>query len=149
MLWNVQRAGATDFRLSFDAIIQCYNLSTVVMFEPRISGQKADNFIWGCGFKRSYKIEAVGFSGGIWILWRDFITVKITLNHKQFVHFKIISSNGLESWVTAVYASPIPTVWRELWYHLANIASQMMDPWLVGGDFNAILCAHEKKGGSN
>ena len=87
----------------------------------------------------------MGFSGGMWILWRDFITVKVALNHKQFVHFKIISSNGLKSWVTAVYASPIPTVQRELWYHLANIASQMTDPWLVGGDFNAILYAHEKK----
>ena len=33
----------------------------VVIFEPRISGKKADNFIRGCGFERSHKIEAVGF----------------------------------------------------------------------------------------
>ena len=91
----------------------------------------------------------MGFSRGIWILWKNFITVKVALNHKQFVHFKIISSNGLESWVTAVYASLIPIVRQEFWYHLANIASQMMDPWLVGRDFNAILYAHEKKRGSN
>ncbi|KAK9175331.1 hypothetical protein WN944_027337 [Citrus x changshan-huyou] len=97
MFWNVQRAGASNFRLSFDVIIQCYTSSMVVMFEPRISGQKANNFIRGCGFERSHRIEAVGFSGGIWILWRDFLTVEIILNHKQFVHFKIISSNGLES----------------------------------------------------
>ncbi|KAH9659015.1 reverse transcriptase domain-containing protein [Citrus sinensis] len=72
----------------------------------------------------------------MWILWRDFITVKVALNHKQFVHFKIISSNGLKSWVTAVYASPIPTVRRELWYHLANIASQMTDPWMIDLNFS-------------
>lgn len=121
----------------------------VVMFEPRINGQKVDNFIQGCGFERSHRIELVGFSGGIWILWREFITVEIFLNHKQFVHFKIISSNNLESWVTAVYASPILKVRRELWYHLANITFQIIDSWLVGGDFNATLYAHEKKRGSN
>ncbi|KAH9770764.1 putative ribonuclease H protein [Citrus sinensis] len=103
MFWNVQGAGASEFRMSFAVIIQCYNPSMVVIFEPRISGQKADNFIQGCGFERSHMIEAVGFSGGIWLLWKDFITVEVALNHRQFVHFKIVSSNGLESWVTAVY----------------------------------------------
>ena len=61
MFWNVQGAGASDFRLSFAAIIQCYKPTMVVIFEPRISGKKADNFIRGCGFERSHKIEAVGF----------------------------------------------------------------------------------------
>ena len=37
----------------------------VVIFEPRISDQKADNFIQGCGFERSHRNEAMGFSGGI------------------------------------------------------------------------------------
>ncbi|KAH9661422.1 reverse transcriptase domain-containing protein [Citrus sinensis] len=84
----------------------------------------------------SSQIETVGFSGGIWILWKDFITVEVALNHRQFVHFKIVSSNGLESWVTAVYASPIPTVRRELWYHLASIASQMSNPWMLDLNFS-------------
>ncbi|KAK9205957.1 hypothetical protein WN943_016228 [Citrus x changshan-huyou] len=116
-------------QLSFDAIIQCYNPSMVVMLEPRISGQKAYNFIRGCGFERSHRIEAVGFSGGIWILWRDFITVEIVLNHKQFVHFKIIASNGLKSWVTAVYASPIPTVQGNFSKRLDRVVCD--DGWLI------------------
>ncbi|XP_024042019.1 uncharacterized protein LOC112099143 [Citrus clementina] len=46
------------------------------------------------------------------------------------------SHNGLESWVTAVYASPIPTIRRELWYHLASIASQMSDLWMLDLNFS-------------
>ena len=32
MFWNVQGAGASEFRLSFGAIIQCYKPSMVVIF---------------------------------------------------------------------------------------------------------------------
>lgn len=40
----------------------------IALFEPKIRGKKIDDFIFKSGFDRSYHIEAVGFSGGIWLL---------------------------------------------------------------------------------
>lgn len=89
MYWNVQEAASTTFRRSFKTIVKNYNLSLVVLMEPRISGNKADDFIKKSGFENSHRVEAIGFSGGIWLLWQSVIEVEVLLNHKQFIHFKI------------------------------------------------------------
>ncbi|KAH9697020.1 reverse transcriptase domain-containing protein [Citrus sinensis] len=57
-------------------IVKNYNPSMVVLMEPRISGVKADEFIKNSGFDHSHRVEAVGFSGGIWILWQSSIAVE-------------------------------------------------------------------------
>ncbi|KAL9409078.1 hypothetical protein AB3S75_047461 [Citrus x aurantiifolia] len=68
MFWNVQGAASQSFRQAFESIRQSYNPDMVVVMEPRISGRKADNFIKASGFDRSHRVEAVGFSGEIWLL---------------------------------------------------------------------------------
>lgn len=40
----------------------------IALFEPKIRGKKIDDFIFKSGFDRSHHIEAVGFSGAIWLL---------------------------------------------------------------------------------
>lgn len=115
MFWNVQGAASTKFRRSFKTIVRNYNPSLVVLLEPRISGAKADDFIRQSGFENSHRVEAVGFAGGIWVLWRNFIEVEVLVNHRQFVHFKISMNHVFVSWVTSVYASPNPMLRRQLW----------------------------------
>ncbi|KAH9788525.1 reverse transcriptase domain-containing protein [Citrus sinensis] len=116
--------------------------------EPRISGRKADDFIRSSGFEYSHRVEAVGFAGGIWLLWQNVIEVEVRLNHKQFIHFKISKNKNFVSWITAVYASPNPMVRKQLWNHLDSLALSVKEPWLIGGDFNSILYASEKQGGA-
>ena len=147
MFWNAQGAASGDFRRSFRTIIKNYNPSMVVLMEPRISGIKADDFIKKSGFARSHQVEAVGFSGGIWLLWRSSIEMEVSLNHRQFIHFKICKTKAFVSWVTTIYASPNPMLRRQLWCHMENIASSIQGPWLIGEDFNSILYASEKQGG--
>ena len=76
--------------------------------EPRISGNKADSFIRRSGFDKSYRVEAEGFSGGIWILWRDRFQVEVVASHSQFVHIKLSIKNTISYWLIAVYARPNP-----------------------------------------
>ena len=121
----------------------------VILMEPRISGVKADDFIKKSGFACSHRVEADGFSGGIWLLWRNFIEVEVSINHRQFIHFKIYTNKVFMSWVTAVYASPNPMLRRQLWCRMENIAFSIQGPWLIEGDFNSILYASEKQGGAD
>ena len=146
MFWNVQGAASGVFRCSFKTIIRNYDSSMVVLMEPRTSGAKADNFIKKSGFEYSHRVEAVGFSGGIWLLWRSSIEVEVSSNHRQFIHFKICMNKSFVSWVTVVYASPNPMLRRQLWSHMEYLAPSIRGPWLIGGDFNSILYASEKQG---
>ncbi|KAL4291239.1 hypothetical protein GQ457_14G000340 [Hibiscus cannabinus] len=78
-----------------------------VIMEPRISGTFADDFIRRPGYDFSYKIEATGFSGGIWILWRESVSVDVLVVTKQFIHARCSpAGNAGEFLLTCVYASP-------------------------------------------
>ena len=148
MFWNCQGAFAPAFRRTFKALIQKYNPSMVALFEPRISGKKADEFIIRSGFERSYRIEAEGFSRGIWLMWKDCVKVEVIINHKQFIHFRIANDISFISWATAVYASPNKHIRNLLWKDLEAVARNVSGPWLLGGDFNTILHPSERRGGS-
>ncbi|KAI9128927.1 hypothetical protein K1719_000410 [Acacia pycnantha] len=57
--------------------------------ESPIDGmQEADSVIKKLGFQNSHRIEASGFSGGIWILWSSKVHVNILVNHFQFVYLE-------------------------------------------------------------
>ena len=134
---------------SFKTLSQCYKLKLVALFEPRCSGVKADMFIKKSGFARSHRVEAIGFSGGIWIFWNENIDVEILENHRQYIHMQVDDRRGTNCLITAIYASPVPTVRKQLWINLNRLALGMGDPWLIGGDFNAFIHASEKMGGSS
>ncbi|KAH9751256.1 putative ribonuclease H protein [Citrus sinensis] len=135
-------------RQTFKALVQKYNPSMVALFEPRISGKKADEFIIRSGFERSHRIEAEGFSGGIWLMWKECVKVEVIINHKQFIYFRIANDIGFISWATAVYASPNKHIRNLLWKELEAVARNVSGPWLLGGDFNTILHPSERRGGS-
>ncbi|KAI9113377.1 hypothetical protein K1719_015902 [Acacia pycnantha] len=61
-----------------------------------------------------------------------------------------VSWNGLSSkfFFTAVYGSPNQQFSKVLWQDLNLIASSISSPWVLAGDFNAILSHEERKGGS-
>ena len=48
---------------------------------------------------------------------------------------------------TIVYGSPQSKFRTELWNHLYGISSTIRGPWIVAGDFNAMLNKDEKIGG--
>ncbi|XP_028805882.1 uncharacterized protein LOC114760757 [Neltuma alba] len=127
-----------------------YKPDLVVLVEPRISGLKEDRVIKKIGMYRSHKVEANGFSGGIWVLWSSLTKIKVLKNHQQFIHCCVNLINQRQSFLfTAIYASPKPQ-WRvNLWSDLSSIAPDSNEPWLLASDFNATLSSGERKGGAS
>ncbi|KAI9079602.1 hypothetical protein K1719_038429 [Acacia pycnantha] len=83
-----------------------YKVDVAVILEPRISGSLARKTIKNWGFKFSEKVEAVGFSGGIWILWNlEDLVVDVLEKDDQFIHCRWFL-NGKSMLFTAVYANP-------------------------------------------
>ncbi|MBA0715767.1 hypothetical protein Golax_014653 [Gossypium laxum] len=57
--------------------------------EIRINRCKADSVIAKLGFENSFRVEAMGFTKGIWLLWNDDIIVDILKVHTLFIHMRI------------------------------------------------------------
>ncbi|KAE8680042.1 hypothetical protein F3Y22_tig00111392pilonHSYRG00178 [Hibiscus syriacus] len=122
----------------------------VALLETRISGINADKVIQRLGFQNSFRVEAHGFSGGIWILWKDGLDVEILTISNQFIHGRCWSDNE-NRWLyfTAIYASPQVEKRKLIWKHLTELMPGENEAWLLGGDFNSILRLDEREGGSS
>lgn len=92
-----------------------------VILEPKIRGVKADEAIKAMGLDYSHRIEAMGFSGGIWLTQSREYQVEIIVNDWQFVHVRIRDGKLREFFMTCVYASPSLTRRKLLWNRLGEL----------------------------
>ncbi|GMI72974.1 hypothetical protein HRI_000966700 [Hibiscus trionum] len=127
--WNVQGCGHWHFLPTARQFLRDSRPYMVVFVEPQISGRNANAVIDSLGFPNSHRVEAKGFSGGIWVAWYDSIDVEILINHFQFIHCRVTHrNNGKVVYATAVYASPSSTGRKHLWPLLRNIAASSRSP---------------------
>ncbi|XVF06609.1 hypothetical protein REPUB_Repub06bG0064000 [Reevesia pubescens] len=109
---------------------------------------KADRVIMRLHFEHWSRVDVVGFSGGIWVLWNlDLSNVNILHKIDQCITLVITSILGKVWALSAVYASLIPTVRETFWDFLRNFNDLDNMPWILIGDFNQIVSYSEKQGG--
>ncbi|XP_021738161.1 uncharacterized protein LOC110704651 [Chenopodium quinoa] len=122
----------------------------LALVETHLSGEQADNICARIGFSGQRRVEAQGFSGGIWLFWRR-EQVSVTLFDENTQHMTVINKkNGDDPWLfSAIYASPSSSLRRELWQQLENIRRNYSGPWLLGGNFNDTLSIDERNGNNN
>ncbi|KAL4384625.1 hypothetical protein GQ457_15G012350 [Hibiscus cannabinus] len=129
-----QGANDPEFNKIFKMLMKDKIPDVAAIFEPRISGRRADIFIRSSGFDRSFRVEANGFSGGIWVLWRDTVSLDILAVSNQFVHcFGKPAAGERGFYVTFVFASPEVGQRRGLWDQLKALAPRQGEPWALGG----------------
>ncbi|TYH80005.1 hypothetical protein ES332_D03G103400v1 [Gossypium tomentosum] len=91
MFWSCQGVGHPHFHRFIKEYTKELSPDLVGFFYTRISDSRVDDVIEKLGFQNSFKIEAIGFSWGIWLLWSDNIKVDVIDLHSQMVNLKIVS----------------------------------------------------------
>ncbi|GMJ00023.1 hypothetical protein HRI_003671500 [Hibiscus trionum] len=148
LMWNIQGAASSSFRDHLRRISASANPSIGALMETRMSGMRADRIVNRLGFQSSFRVEAQGFSGGIWLLWNGNVHVHILSVSNQFIHMKVQGiALSCPLILTVVYASPQVQYRRYLWDQLSTINPGLDHLWLIGGDFNAILHLDDRRGG--
>ncbi|KAL4290816.1 hypothetical protein GQ457_14G003450 [Hibiscus cannabinus] len=143
------RALDPGFNRSFKLLVKKQKPDMVVVMEPRISGRAVDIFIRKSGFEYSYRVEAHGFSGGIWLLWQCSVNVQILAVSNQYIHTLCkMGDDDSSFFATFVYASPNAMRRRSLWGHILALDPGSEHAWVVGGDLNVIGSHLERRGGS-
>ncbi|KAA3481478.1 Retrovirus-related Pol polyprotein LINE-1 [Gossypium australe] len=142
----LDRCASRNFIRVFREYNEEHKPDIVCLVEPIVSGDKANLIIGKLGFNHSHRVEAVGFFGGIWVGWKDLIQIKIIKNHPQFIFLSVdnyIPNKSLL--ILFVYGSPDRSKRKLLWEGLHSVAHKNVNPWLIMGDFNAILSPADKK----
>ncbi|KAH1057167.1 hypothetical protein J1N35_035232 [Gossypium stocksii] len=115
------------------------------LFEPKVSRSKVDEIIVKLGFHHSHRIEARGFSRGIWIGWNDTTQIEIIQNPPQFILVKVRNGGQIEPiLIVFVYRRPNPTKRKSSWEALKAAVPSDCTPWMALRDFNTILSVKDK-----
>ncbi|XP_061362264.1 uncharacterized protein LOC133306016 [Gastrolobium bilobum] len=145
-------AGKRSFPPLIRDLSHRYIIKVMALLETRLSGVMADRAIRRLGFSGHFHRDAVGFSGGIWVLWNtDEVSMDVLFSHHQLVHTKICwVKENREEFMTFIYASPRRQERIQLWEILSSLFDQSMRnaAWGITGDFNTYLYEYEKLGGN-
>ncbi|KAL8152224.1 hypothetical protein V2J09_009984 [Rumex salicifolius] len=148
--WNTQGAGSRMLMRTLKDIIRTHDPTILVLVETRLSGPQADKVCKEIGFDGIVRAQAVGFKGGIWVLWRkDRVKLTVQDMFHQAVTLEVERA-GEDSWVfSAIYASPQLNSRQELWDRLLGLKLDISKPWLLMGDFNETINMAERTGDSD
>ncbi|XP_039144058.1 uncharacterized protein LOC120281255 [Dioscorea cayenensis subsp. rotundata] len=93
-------------------------------------------------------IVAEGYSGGIIVAWQRHIGKVTPLVRSRFVLHLVITNCRNESWIiSTIYNSTHIQEQSDVWFELSCL-TYVSIPWILIGDFNAIVSLSEFQGGS-
>ncbi|KAL8153142.1 hypothetical protein V2J09_010902 [Rumex salicifolius] len=130
-IWNDQGAGSKGFCKACNYLLHKYRTDILVLMETRVSEAKAQEVCMSLGFSNNFRVEAIGYADGIWVLWNDSnVLFQIMRGALEFILFgfmrRLLLVEGASFGMLLIYSGPL----------------------FVGGDFNCIISVVERMGGS-
>lgn len=148
LYWNVRGIANADTQRALKNLVLSHKPSIVCISEPFVLASSIPVSYW-----RSMSLSLVStddrglLDPNLWLLCHDDLMVTVLSSTDQQVTFSC-SFDGVPCVVTAVYAKTSVVGRRQLWQDLMTICDlHALGPWVVLGDFNCVLGAHEKRGG--
>lgn len=148
LCWNCRGAGSLLTKLHLIDLVDTHRPDILAVLETQIPSDKFITWLPRLGMDGFLASEATGFAGGIWLMWD---TNKIQLDpfvlNDQMV-IAAVSGIGMSPFLLSiVYASPNPMFRSQLWDYIRAVGGVIDLPWLLLGDFNQVVAAHDKRGG--
>ena len=76
-----------NFKKTVMDLVEWHHPRIFVITEMYIDGQHADDIISRLPFDGAYSTETIGYTGGIWLLWRpDFVDMDILSATEKEIH---------------------------------------------------------------
>lgn len=148
LLWNFRGANKPNFRRLIRYRLKKFDTDVLALFETQTCGERAGRICQGLGFEYSFRVDTVGQSGGLWLLWRSGCgVVTIVESSEQFIYAQL-GDGGETFHLVVVYAAPTVSLQSGLWEKLGVVIQGIDDPLVVGGDFNTIIRLDERTGGN-
>ncbi|KAK9676512.1 hypothetical protein RND81_11G082100, partial [Saponaria officinalis] len=150
LVWNVQGTGNKHKINAIKEVVRMFKPTVLVLVETHMGGEHAVKLGSIIGYKGHSRVNAVGFSDGIWIYWYpDIISINPITEHQQYITIEVARNGELPRFFSAVYASTDPANRRELWHKLEQFARTNNHPWMLAGDFNKTRSLDERHGGDH
>ncbi|KAL2940198.1 Glycerol-3-phosphate acyltransferase [Bienertia sinuspersici] len=78
LVWNVQRSGSKAFVAALKEVIWVNKPSVIALLETHMDGEHAQHIANVINYAGHLRVDAQGFSGGIWVYWKPNL---VTIDH--------------------------------------------------------------------
>ena len=149
--WNVRGMNKRYKQKEIKQFLLNNKVSLAGLIETRVKENNTSTTInsiaagWKC--LNNYK-DAV--NGRIWIIWDDsWYEVKMIASSAQMIHCYIQErSKGYQFNLTVVYGFNTIEQRKSMWDEMNKMGQSVILPWLIAGDFNAIMSPKDRLVGS-
>ncbi|CAM8972587.1 unnamed protein product [Rhodiola kirilowii] len=146
LCWNargVMNKATQDFLKS---IMQQHRIDMCAIIEPMSKPENIEQLSISLNL-RNY-LQCSPINNQIWILWNDKIQVQEINHNPQQISLDVtLIQEEVNVMCSFVYGHIDVNERRDLWASLSDLADTCDKPWIICGDFNAILAWSEKQGG--
>ena len=147
--WNVQGTKKSQLRhkVGFNRTIKP---DILILLETLVNGQNTDLIINQLGYRYSSTIPPINHMGAFGSSgMNENVDVSIIAKETRIMHCLVHDKlNAKECLLSAVYASARENQKDTFWEHLYHLHNSIDKPWCIMGDFNEMLNASEKIGGT-
>ncbi|KAK4383843.1 hypothetical protein Sango_3113900 [Sesamum angolense] len=140
--WNVRGLNRRDHQVAVRDLVSEFRLHFIALLETRVLHANATRIQSGVLSRWRWFVDYAGPGNRIWIAWNDeLIDVDILNVDTQYVRCRVHIHELHEIiLITVVYGANDISTRRDLWQGLIELSETVdNEPWLVGGDFNAVL----------
>ncbi|CAA7029125.1 unnamed protein product [Microthlaspi erraticum] len=98
------------------------------------------------GYFDLHTVEPIGKSGGLALMWKDSVSVKIIHSDNRIID-TIVKWEDKEFFLTCVYGDPVRRSRGIVWERIERLKINRQGAWMMTGDFNELTEPKEKEGG--
>ncbi|XP_004301904.1 PREDICTED: uncharacterized protein LOC101292910 [Fragaria vesca subsp. vesca] len=148
--WNLRGIANDPTQNAFKEFVRSHSLEILCIAEPFVALESIPASFW-----RNLGMQFIGANDrgsqqpNLWVFCKISLVpwVRVLYSSDQQVSLQVMF-DSTNCFVTAVYARTTVVGRRKLWEDITDVKGRFVNgPWLVFGDFNAVLGMHEKKGG--
>ncbi|XP_059284882.1 uncharacterized protein LOC132038189 [Lycium ferocissimum] len=149
--WNIRGLNLPFKQKELKAFMLKNKVSLMAVLETRVKENKVAKVTqtlgvdWQLGFNYNYATN-----GRIWVGWKP-AHLDLTILHttSQVIHCYVEDKDtSFASYITFVYGFNTVGERKEMWDQLRTIYSSLTGPWLILGDFNALLSVDDRLHGN-
>ncbi|XP_019244243.1 PREDICTED: uncharacterized protein LOC109224111 [Nicotiana attenuata] len=149
--WNVRGFNKVHKQKEMKIFLEKQKINLIAIVEHRVQNAKEKEVINKCAPGWSWCSNSKATERGrIWILW-DANSIQFTMlqSHTQYIHGIIKNNSSSKQFAfTAIYGLHTAAHMCDMLEELRKIDSQMDSPWLLTGDFNAVLDKEDRVNGT-
>lgn len=145
LIWNIRGVANDTSRLRLKSLTREHNIQILIVIEPKVDGERLEELAFFLKFSNYLHDDPNNHH--IWLLWRDPIQISLHSSTNQVLNTHInIPQLFCTIAASFVYAKCSRPLRKELWQDLLYFQESNHLPWMIGGDFNVVAAAHEKRG---